>query len=117
MRNETAHHPAGLSRRTLLRAGALGGAALAATPFITACQPAQNPASPAPSSPASAARTARRLTLSWWTDIGFPSPFAFIPLAAAYGWEHVVVSTRSALDQALTSPVRGPQLIEVPLER
>jgi 2-succinyl-5-enolpyruvyl-6-hydroxy-3-cyclohexene-1-carboxylate synthase len=38
-------------------------------------------------------------------------------LAAAYGWEHVEVSTRSALDQALTSPVRGPQLIEVPLPR
>jgi 2-succinyl-5-enolpyruvyl-6-hydroxy-3-cyclohexene-1-carboxylate synthase len=38
-------------------------------------------------------------------------------LAAAYGWEHVEVATRSALDQALTSPVRGPQLIEVPLPR
>ena len=24
--------------------------------------------------------TPRRLTLGWWTDIGFPSPFAFIPL-------------------------------------
>lgn len=27
--------------------------------------------------PTLATRTAKRLTLSWWTDIGFPSPFAF----------------------------------------
>jgi peptide/nickel transport system substrate-binding protein len=80
MRNETARQSARLSRRTLLRAGALGGAALAAAPFITSCQSTPNPASPAPSSSASAARAARRLTLSWWTDIGYPSPFAFIPL-------------------------------------
>src|SRR6185437_10919801 len=46
-----------------------------------------------------------------------PQSVSLARLAAAYGWEHVVVSTRSALDQALTSPVRGPQLIEVPLER
>jgi 2-succinyl-5-enolpyruvyl-6-hydroxy-3-cyclohexene-1-carboxylate synthase len=46
-----------------------------------------------------------------------PQSVRLAELAAAYGWEHVVVSTRSALDQALTSPVRGPQLIEVPLER
>jgi len=38
-------------------------------------------------------------------------------LAAAYGWEFAQVTTRSALDQALTSPVAGPQIIEVPLER
>lgn len=38
-------------------------------------------------------------------------------LAAAYGWEYAQVSTQSALDQALTSPVTGPQIIEVPLER
>ncbi|QMU96199.1 2-succinyl-5-enolpyruvyl-6-hydroxy-3-cyclohexene-1-carboxylate synthase [Microbacterium esteraromaticum] len=38
-------------------------------------------------------------------------------LAAAYGWEFLQVSTRSALDQALTSPAGGPQIIEVPLER
>jgi 2-succinyl-5-enolpyruvyl-6-hydroxy-3-cyclohexene-1-carboxylate synthase len=46
-----------------------------------------------------------------------PQNVGLAELAAAYGWEHVVVSTRSALDQALTSPVHGPQLIEVPLER
>lgn len=38
-------------------------------------------------------------------------------LAAAYGWEYRRVETRSALDQTLTAPVAGPQLIEVPLER
>ncbi|WP_426321412.1 2-succinyl-5-enolpyruvyl-6-hydroxy-3-cyclohexene-1-carboxylic-acid synthase [Microbacterium sp. E-13] len=38
-------------------------------------------------------------------------------LASAYGWEYRRVTTRSALDQALTSPVGGPQLIEVPLGR
>ncbi|GAA3911659.1 2-succinyl-5-enolpyruvyl-6-hydroxy-3-cyclohexene- 1-carboxylic-acid synthase [Microbacterium invictum] len=38
-------------------------------------------------------------------------------LAAAYGWEHRRVTTRAALDQALTSPVGGRQIIEVPLER
>lgn len=38
-------------------------------------------------------------------------------LAAAYGWEHHRVTTRTALDQVLVAPVAGPQLIEVPLER
>ena len=38
-------------------------------------------------------------------------------LALAYGWEYQRVTTRAALDQALTSPVGGRQLIEVPLER
>ncbi|MBW9110197.1 2-succinyl-5-enolpyruvyl-6-hydroxy-3-cyclohexene-1-carboxylic-acid synthase [Microbacterium trichothecenolyticum] len=38
-------------------------------------------------------------------------------LALAYGWEYHRVTTRAALDQALTSPVSGRQLIEVPLER
>ncbi|WP_341997132.1 2-succinyl-5-enolpyruvyl-6-hydroxy-3-cyclohexene-1-carboxylic-acid synthase [Microbacterium sp. LWH7-1.2] len=38
-------------------------------------------------------------------------------LALAYGWEYRRVTTRSALDQALTSPIGGRQLIEVPLER
>ncbi|REJ07881.1 2-succinyl-5-enolpyruvyl-6-hydroxy-3-cyclohexene-1-carboxylate synthase [Microbacterium bovistercoris] len=52
-------------------------------------------------------------------DRAFYTPHAarFADLAAAYGWEYQRVSTRSALDQALTSPVTGPQLIEVPLER
>jgi 2-succinyl-5-enolpyruvyl-6-hydroxy-3-cyclohexene-1-carboxylate synthase len=38
-------------------------------------------------------------------------------LARAYGWEYQRVTTRVALDQALTSPVGGRQLIEVPLAR
>jgi 2-succinyl-5-enolpyruvyl-6-hydroxy-3-cyclohexene-1-carboxylate synthase len=38
-------------------------------------------------------------------------------LALAYGWEYVRITTRAALDQALTAPVGGRQLIEVPLGR
>ena len=38
-------------------------------------------------------------------------------LALAYGWEYTRVTTRAALDQALTAPVGGRQLIEVPLTR
>jgi len=68
-----------LSRRALLRAGAASGVALATAPFITACQSTPAATSPAPAA-TNAAQTPRRLTLSWWTDIGYPSPFAFIPL-------------------------------------
>jgi 2-succinyl-5-enolpyruvyl-6-hydroxy-3-cyclohexene-1-carboxylate synthase len=46
-----------------------------------------------------------------------PQTVRLAELAAAYGWEFLRVSTRSALDQALTSAVSGPQIIEVPLER
>lgn len=38
-------------------------------------------------------------------------------LALAYGWEYQRITTRSALDQALTTPTGARQLIEVPLER
>lgn len=38
-------------------------------------------------------------------------------LALAYGWEYRRITTRAALDQALTSPAGGRQLIEVPLTR
>ncbi|MCT2085370.1 2-succinyl-5-enolpyruvyl-6-hydroxy-3-cyclohexene-1-carboxylic-acid synthase [Microbacterium enclense] len=38
-------------------------------------------------------------------------------LALAFGWEYRRVTTRVALDQALTSAVGGRQLIEVPLAR
>lgn len=38
-------------------------------------------------------------------------------LATAYGWEYHRCTTRSALDQVLTSSAGGRQLIEVPLER
>jgi 2-succinyl-5-enolpyruvyl-6-hydroxy-3-cyclohexene-1-carboxylate synthase len=38
-------------------------------------------------------------------------------LARAYGWEYQRITTRGALDQALTSPAGGRQIIEVPLSR
>lgn len=38
-------------------------------------------------------------------------------LALAYGWEYRRATTRVGLDQALTAPVGGRQLIEVPLDR
>lgn len=38
-------------------------------------------------------------------------------LADAYGWEYQRVTTRSALDQALTSSAGGRRIIEVPLPR
>ncbi|WP_226531792.1 2-succinyl-5-enolpyruvyl-6-hydroxy-3-cyclohexene-1-carboxylic-acid synthase [Microbacterium paraoxydans] len=38
-------------------------------------------------------------------------------LARAYGWEYQRVTTRTALDQALTTPRGGRQIIEVPLAR
>nr|WP_314427877.1 2-succinyl-5-enolpyruvyl-6-hydroxy-3-cyclohexene-1-carboxylic-acid synthase [uncultured Microbacterium sp.] len=38
-------------------------------------------------------------------------------LALAYGWEFQRITTRTALDQALTTPAGGRQLIEVPLLR
>ncbi|GAB3632643.1 2-succinyl-5-enolpyruvyl-6-hydroxy-3-cyclohexene-1-carboxylic-acid synthase [Microbacterium shaanxiense] len=38
-------------------------------------------------------------------------------IALAYGWAYQRVTTRAALDQVLTTPVGGRQLIEVPLPR
>jgi len=38
-------------------------------------------------------------------------------LASAYGWTHTRVTTRAALDQALTTPAAARQVIEVPLAR
>jgi 2-succinyl-5-enolpyruvyl-6-hydroxy-3-cyclohexene-1-carboxylate synthase len=38
-------------------------------------------------------------------------------LARAFGWEFARPTTRSALDQVLTSPAGGRQLVEVPLPR
>ncbi len=46
-----------------------------------------------------------------------PHTVRFEHLALAYGWEYQRVTTRSALDQALTAPVGGRQIIEVPLTR
>ncbi|MEF2975617.1 2-succinyl-5-enolpyruvyl-6-hydroxy-3-cyclohexene-1-carboxylic-acid synthase [Subtercola sp. YIM 133946] len=38
-------------------------------------------------------------------------------LAAAYGWSYARASTRSELDRELTSPITGPTLLEVALDR
>ena len=46
-----------------------------------------------------------------------PQSARFEQLALAYGWEYQRVTTRAALDQVLTTPVGGRQLIEVPLPR
>jgi 2-succinyl-5-enolpyruvyl-6-hydroxy-3-cyclohexene-1-carboxylate synthase len=46
-----------------------------------------------------------------------PHTARFEQLALAYGWEYHRATTRTALDQLLTSPVGGRQLIEVPLAR
>lgn len=46
-----------------------------------------------------------------------PHSVRFEHLALAYGWEYRRVTTRAELDQVLTSPVGGRQIIEVPLER
>ncbi|MFT3797199.1 MAG: 2-succinyl-5-enolpyruvyl-6-hydroxy-3-cyclohexene-1-carboxylic-acid synthase [Microbacterium sp.] len=46
-----------------------------------------------------------------------PHEASIAQLAAAYGWGYARVATRVALDQALTAPVAGPQLIEVALAR
>ncbi|MFJ4175000.1 2-succinyl-5-enolpyruvyl-6-hydroxy-3-cyclohexene-1-carboxylic-acid synthase [Microbacterium sp. NPDC089696] len=52
-------------------------------------------------------------------DRAFYTPHAvrLEQLATAYGWEYQRVTTRAALDQALTAPAGGRQLIEVPLAR
>jgi len=46
-----------------------------------------------------------------------PHAVRLTALAEAYGWHCVQVSTRADLDQALTAPVTGRQLIEVALPR
>ncbi|KJQ54030.1 2-succinyl-5-enolpyruvyl-6-hydroxy-3-cyclohexene-1-carboxylic-acid synthase [Microbacterium sp. SA39] len=52
-------------------------------------------------------------------DRAFYTPHTVIleHLALAYGWEYLKVTTRAGLDQALTSPRGGRQIIEVPLAR
>lgn len=75
-----------VSRRQLLRNTSLLAGALVGGPLLAGCAPGATGVPTPVSSPASPGaqaatpRTQRRLTLSWWTDIGFPSPFAFIPL-------------------------------------
>jgi 2-succinyl-5-enolpyruvyl-6-hydroxy-3-cyclohexene-1-carboxylate synthase len=46
-----------------------------------------------------------------------PQHADFAALAAAYGWSYARATTRGELDEALTTRVDGPQLVEVPLAR
>lgn len=46
-----------------------------------------------------------------------PHAVRLAALADAYGWDYVSAATRTELDQALTAPVAGPQLVEVALAR
>jgi 2-succinyl-5-enolpyruvyl-6-hydroxy-3-cyclohexene-1-carboxylate synthase len=46
-----------------------------------------------------------------------PHDVGIAELAAAYGWQHTLASTRGDLDRALTAPAAGPSIVEVPLER
>lgn len=46
-----------------------------------------------------------------------PQDVSLEQLAAAYGWAYARAATRTELDQALTAPSGGRQLIEVALER
>jgi len=46
-----------------------------------------------------------------------PQDVSVSQLAAAYGWDYLRATTRTELDQALTAPVSGRQLIEVALAR
>jgi len=45
-----------------------------------------------------------------------PQRVDFSALAAAYGWRHVLVRSRSDLERALVAPGEGPVLVEVPLD-
>lgn len=46
-----------------------------------------------------------------------PHAVSIEELAHAYGWSYTKATTRAELDQALTSPVSGRHLVEVPLPR
>ncbi len=46
-----------------------------------------------------------------------PQNADFAGVAAAAGWQHTLVSTRGGLSEALTAPMAGPSIIEVPLPR
>ncbi len=69
-------------RDFLRRLGVLTGT-LAGGALLAACAPGQRPAGLTPgarSATPAGPRAIDRLTLSWWTDVGFPSPFAFSAL-------------------------------------
>jgi 2-succinyl-5-enolpyruvyl-6-hydroxy-3-cyclohexene-1-carboxylate synthase len=44
-----------------------------------------------------------------------PRPVDYAALAAAYGWQHRRIESRGDLDRALTAPLPGRSLLEVPL--
>ena len=75
-------------RRDLLRRAGLLAGTLASGALLARCAPGPSPTVPGIATPVPgtgsatpvAARTIDRLTLSWWTDVGFPSPFAFSAL-------------------------------------
>lgn len=46
-----------------------------------------------------------------------PNTFDLESLAKAFGWEYQRVTTRVELERLFTTPVTGPMLVEVPLER
>lgn len=46
-----------------------------------------------------------------------PQAVDIAALAAAYGWQHTLVSTKGALSEALTAPLAGPTILEIPLPR
>lgn len=46
-----------------------------------------------------------------------PQSVDIAALAAAYGWSYQRATTRGELDQAFTTPVTGPVIVEVPLPR
>lgn len=77
-----------LGRRSFLRRAGLVAGTLAGGRLLAACGsgailPASTPAgnaSPTGRPAPAAARAVKRLTLSWWTDVGLPSPFAFSTL-------------------------------------
>ncbi len=46
-----------------------------------------------------------------------PHQVDFSALAQAHGWAHTRAATRSELERALTAPVAGPSIVEVPLTR
>ena len=74
-----------LARRDLLRRGAFLAGTVASGVLLARCAPGQSPQAP-PSATSGAGATPTgpraldRLTLSWWTDVGYPSPFAFSAL-------------------------------------
>ncbi|WP_022884660.1 2-succinyl-5-enolpyruvyl-6-hydroxy-3-cyclohexene-1-carboxylic-acid synthase [Glaciibacter superstes] len=46
-----------------------------------------------------------------------PQQVDLAALATAYGWEYTLAAKRSELEKALTAPVQGPAIVEVPLRR